>query len=351
MQLGKLSIGLENMRKALHLVKSTGDLMKEPDKDATLPVPLPCIMIQVNGPFKALDRKIWALLLHLGWDELETKSKCGLWHEIEEIEVRRIVEKFSGTKDLQLIWKSALRLAATTVHYEIDDENDDRWEGVTSIFSAMRKRKDNDGKFRFRFPPELVPIFKQPGRFARLRVQFLLGLKSKYAVTLYELFESAANKRVPTLETTVDELRQWLQVPEGTLTQWDHFWNRAVKKGLDEINADPKEAGFSVSHELVRGGRGSKVQGIKFLINKHEQRIGLEKQITVTKKAKEAARVSRLIPAFNGTEIYTKAKKIAPQFDIHFLEREWRESVSQSDVEVKSPEAHFMAFVKKKTGK
>jgi len=351
MWLDKLLRGLEKMGKALHLVKPTGDLMKEPDKDATLPVPLSCIMVQVNGPFKALDRKLWALLLHLSWEELEIKSQCGKWHEMEEVDVRRIVEKYSGTKDLELIWQSALRLAATTVQYEIDDENDDRWEGVTSIFSAMRKRKDNDGKFRFRFPPELVPIFKQPGRFARLRVQFLLGLKSKYAVTLYELFESAANKRVPILEATVDELRQWLQVPEGTLTQWDHFWNRAVKKGLDEINADPKEAGFSVSYELKRGGRGNKVQGIKFFVKKASEREELEKGIQVTKITKEAARISRLIPPFNGTSIYTKAKKIAPQFDIHFLEREWRDWVSTSDVEVKSPEAHFMAFVKKKAGK
>lgn len=215
----------------------------------------------------------------------------------------------------------------------------------------MRKRKDHDGKFRFRFPPELVPIFKQPGRFARLRIKFLLGLKSKYAVTLYELFESAANKRVPILEATVDEIRQWLQVPEGKLSQWDYLWRKALSPALVEINADPKEAGFSVSYELKRGGRGNKVQGIKFFVKKESERDELENGIQVTKKAKDAARISRLIPPFNGTSIYTKAKNIAPQFDIHFLEKEWREWVSQSDVEVKSPEAHFMAFVKKKAEK
>jgi hypothetical protein len=106
-----------------------------------------------------------------------------------------------------------------------------------------------------------------------------------------------------------------------------------------------------VSFELKRGGRGNRVHGIKFTVTKVEERIELEKGIQVTKKAKDAARISRLIPPFNGTSIYTKAKKIAPQFDIHFLEKEWREWVSQSDVEVKSPEAHFMAFVKKKAEK
>jgi Initiator Replication protein len=340
------------MEKALHLVKPTGDLMKEPDKDATLPVPLPIVMVQVKGPFTALDRKLWALCLHLGWEELETKSKVGEWHEIQEVELRRLIEKFSGTKGMNWIWESAQRLTETTVRYSRVDTNDKRWKGVTSLFSAeMPEEEEKDGVFRYMFPPQLVPIFREPGRFARLRVQFLLGLKSKYAVTLYELFEGVANKRVPTIEATVDELRQWLQVPEGKLTQWIHLWQKALKPGLDEINADPKETGFSVSCELKRGGRGNRVKGVKLTVTKVGERIGLEKGIQVTKKAKEAARISRLIPPFNGTAIYTKAKKIAPQFDIYYLEKEWRDWVSQSDVVIKTPEAHFMAFVKKKVGK
>jgi hypothetical protein len=196
------------MGKALHLVKTTGDLIKEPDRGATVPVPLPIVMVQVKGPFTALDRKIWALCLHLGWEELETKSKVGEWHEIQEIELRRLIQKFSGTKGMNWIWESAQRLTETTVRYSRVDANDKRWKGVTSLFTAeMPEEEEKDGVFRYMFPymfpSPLVPIFREPGRFARLRVQFLLGLKSKYAVTLYELFEGVANKRIPTIEATV----------------------------------------------------------------------------------------------------------------------------------------------------
>jgi hypothetical protein len=334
----------------LHLVKPTGNsTTKTLDKNATVPVPLPCIMVQVNGPYKALDRKLWALLLHLSWEELETKSQCGQWHELEEVDVRRLIEKYSGTKDLELIWQSALRLASTTVQYEVEDENDDRWEGVTAIFSAMRKKKDNDGKFRFRFPPELVPIFKQPGRFARLKVQFLLGLKSKYAVTLYELFESAVNKRLPSIEATTEELRQWLQVPDGKLNQWAHLWQKALKPAIDEINADPNESGFTVSYDIIQGGRGNKVRGVTFTITKSTSRLSLETEIQSSKHAKEAATNSSLIPAFKGSEIYEKAKKKAPGMDIYFLEQQWRDWVSKNDITVKFPEAHFLSFVQMKS--
>jgi hypothetical protein len=55
-----------------------------------------------------------------------------------------------------------------------------------------------------------------------------------------------------------------------------------------------------------------------------------------------------LITPFKGTSIYTKGKKLAPQFDIYYLEREWRDWVSQSYLPVENPEAHFLSFVKKK---
>ena len=38
---------------------------------ATVPVPLPVVMVRVEGPFTALDRKLWLLLLHHAWDELD----------------------------------------------------------------------------------------------------------------------------------------------------------------------------------------------------------------------------------------------------------------------------------------
>ena len=70
------------------------------------------------------------------------------------------------------------------------------------------------------FPPLLVPILKDPRRFARLRTHFLIELSGKYAVTLYELLESAANKDVPELKASVEDLRRWLQVPKGKLLRW-----------------------------------------------------------------------------------------------------------------------------------
>jgi plasmid replication initiation protein len=333
-------------------VSISGDLVNEQDLiPVTAPVPLPVVFSQVTGPFTAFDRKLWLLLLHIEWDNLKTHSGSGQWHEVEESTLRQLVIKYIGARDNERFWDSIKRLTKTHVEYHFI-EDDERWEGATTLFMGQYKAKQKrTGIVRFMFPPPLIPIILEPGRFARLRVEFMLKLNSKYAVTLYQVLESVANLRVPVLEAAVDEIRGWLKVPEGTLSTWKDLNVRALGPALKEINSNPDLSGIYVTHELIRSGKGGKVQRVKFTVQKTSQRVGFEKQITVSKKAKEASRVSSLIPAFNGTEIYTKAKKLAPKLDVSFLEREWRDWVIQNDIYVKNPEAHFMAFVKQKAAK
>jgi plasmid replication initiation protein len=330
-------------------VYPTGDLVNEQDLiPVTTPVPLPVVFSQITGPFTAFDRKLWLLLLHLEWDNLMTKSKVGDWHEVEESRLRALVIKYMGGRDNERFWDSIKRLTKTHVEYHFT-ENDERWEASSTLFiGAYKTKQKRDGKVRFMFPPNLVPILLEPGKFARLRVEFMLKLDSKYAVTLYQVLESVVNLKVPVIEAAVDEIRRWLKVSEGKLKTWQDLERKALSPALKEINSNPELSGISITHELIRGGRGGKVQRVKFTVKKTPQRVGFENQITVNKKAKEAARVSTLIPPFNGTAIYTKAKKLAPQLDIYYLEREWRDWISQSDVPVKNPEAHFLSFVKKR---
>lgn len=327
----------------------TGDLRNE-DKNTpiTAPVPLPIVFSQLTGPFTALDRKLWLLLLHLEWNNLDSKSGSGKWHEVAESELIKLFEKFSGTKDIERIWNSVRRLTKTHVEYQFV-EDDERWEGASTIFMGQYKPKQRrDGLVRFMFPPGLVPIFKEPGRFARLQVELMLRLDSKYAITLYQVLESVANKRSPVLDATVDEIRVWLKVPEDKLKTWQDLERRALSPALKEINSNPELSGIRIDHEIIRSGRGGKVQKVRFVVNKLSVRAQLEQTLLTSKRAKESASVSRLIPPFKGTSIYTKAKKLAPQFDIYYLEREWRDWVSQSDLPVKNPEAHFLSFVKRK---
>src|SRR5262249_9527966 len=97
------------------------------------------------------------------------------------------------------IWDSATRLTETIVKWHYT-EGDTRYDGIAALFSAQISRSARQtGVLRFQFPGLLIPILKDPRRFARLRTHFMIELSGKYAVTLYELLESVANKDVPEL--------------------------------------------------------------------------------------------------------------------------------------------------------
>src|SRR5208283_5631297 len=75
--------------------KPTGDIWEpSPTHPATVPVPLPVVMVRVDGPFTALDRKLWLLMLHNAWDELDSDKP---YHEISVAELLRLFRKYGRT--------------------------------------------------------------------------------------------------------------------------------------------------------------------------------------------------------------------------------------------------------------
>jgi Initiator Replication protein len=332
------------MRGAGKVIKPTGDLLREPDKPATIPVPTDIVTVQVNGPYTATDRKLWSLLLHIGWAELEAKSKIGVWHEIEMVELRRIYEQFAGGKDTLRLWEAAERLTQTTAKFSHHDKlRDTRVKTLTSIFAAQTDEEAREGgTFRYMFPAPLIPIVLEPYRFARLRLQFMLSLKSKYSITLYELFEGVANCKTPILTASVAEIRSWLNVPQNKLTQWDYLWKKAVKPALDEITKNEEMAGITITHQLIREGRGNKVKGIKFFVAKTRERRMMEKDISTPKTSQVGA-----LPQFSGS-IYEKARKAAPGWDVYALENEFREWIQKKGHQPKNVETAFIGFCKQK---
>ena len=245
---------------------------------ATVPVPLQVVITSVKGPYTARDRKLWTFLLHVAFDELGQKGG----HSVEIKDINSVFRTLGGAHSTEWIWNSAKRLAQTTIEFEVT-YGDERFDTVTSIFAASVPRKGRRGStLHFWFPDPLIPIIKEPLRFARLRVHFLIQLSGKYAVTLYEILEGFANRRDGECRVTIDDLRQWLKVPDGTYEDWRDFRKRVLNPAVGQINADPLGAGFSVDYRAIRVGR--KIGEIVFTLKKTSGRIGQENQI---KRAKE----------------------------------------------------------------
>ena len=159
---GQLPLVLRQQRQQ---PKPTGDIW-EPSKThpATVPVPLPVVMVRVEGPFTALDRKLWLLLLHNAWDELDKLDNERPYHEISVSELLRLFRRFGrsdlGTRgkiklgkveeetEAAALWDSLRRLVKTTVEWEDED-----YQGISALVSEalLNKRYRESGKIYYAF--------------------------------------------------------------------------------------------------------------------------------------------------------------------------------------------------------
>ena len=194
-------------------VKATGNPWKPDEKDpATVPIPNSVIMTKIEGPYTERDRKLWTFLVHAVWDDLLTKR----YHEIPVAKIDKLFRELSSGHDgFKWLWESARRLSKTIVEWE-EGPDTDRLQGISNLMNAKTSKSAQEtGILWFEIPALLSEVIKQPFRFSRIRLHFMIGLSGKYAVTLYELLESAVNMKNPVLEIELSKLRQWLKVQIG----------------------------------------------------------------------------------------------------------------------------------------
>lgn len=316
------------------------------DDPATVPVPLQTIIVNVEGPYTERDRKLWVFLLHAVFDDLEKKPI----HSLSVRDVNSIFRKLGGDHGTKWLWESAKRLAKTTVEWE-HGLGDDRVQGVASLFEAQVHKKAREGGIlHFAFPQMLIPIIKDPTRFARLRVHFLLKLSGKYAVTLYEILEAYVNRRDGQCRVSIEELRTWLKVPAGSYPNWKDFRKWVLDPALKQINDDPLGAGFSVEYEPIRKGRF--YDEIIFHLTKTPKRIQSDKMIKLAAGDAKTIRAAKAKqrPALLANDIERVAQNTNYLFDMEDMERQfWAhwESTGKPDFK-KGVALAFKGFVDRK---
>jgi hypothetical protein len=310
------------------------------DNPATVPLPNDVIITKVTGDYTERDRKLWAFLVAAVWDDLLTVRI----HEIKVSKINTIFEQYGGEKTASWIWESAKRLSKTHVEYELNDDGK-RLVGVSNLLNAQtHKDLRITGYLRFDIPPLLCEVIRAPCRFSRLRLHFMIGLSGKYAVTLYMLLESVANKQTPVLDVQINQLRQWLKVPEGKLEKWFDIKRFTLEPALKQINENSNAAGFSVSMEEIKEGRA--VDRVRFTLTKTAGRIANEKglrpkAIEQPKAADNSGALRLPLSAFE------QAKKAAPGLDVYGLEFQWREWLANKP-QPNNPAGSFIGFCKAK---
>jgi plasmid replication initiation protein len=329
-------------------IKPTGNVWDLSRKEeTTVVIATDALKLKIEGKFRLRERKLFILLIHAVWDELGKQR----YHFVEIEKIKHIFTQTSNTKSFEWLWEYLENLAEVKVTYKTD-----KLRGLFRLFASVRV-DDERKNVKFQVPEDLIEVLLAPQNFARLRTHFILGLKGKYSISLYQLLESKINlrkfdprhiqeKNQRYIDIKLDELKSWLGVG-GDYSFWNDFNRRVLTPAIQEINSNPIASTFTVNCEVLRG-KQNKVLGVRFFLHKTPERMKLEQKIA-DNQVKQIAQHTKKVPPFQGTVIYENAKKLARGLDVYLLEQEWRESVEKSQIEVNNPHAHFLAFVKKRS--
>jgi plasmid replication initiation protein len=138
-----------------------------------------------------------------------------------------------------------------------------------------------EGMIHLSFDPRLKPYLLQlKTAFTSYRLSNILSLKSAYALRLYELMKKW--QQIGRWTVDIEELRLKLGVPKDKLQQYNHFKTRALKAGVDEINA---KTDLKITFKEIKKGR--KVDKIQFTISRRSEK---EIEIPLTKIKKETTK-------------------------------------------------------------
>jgi hypothetical protein len=305
-------------------------------KPYTLPLNKEITLTRCVGRYTNVDRKLWATLAALAWDNLATKSI----HEARLQDIARLFRELkAGRNGTEWLIASSRRLLASRLDWEDDEE-----EGTVGLLCGLKIKKQT-GQIFYQFPAFLIERLLDNKQFSRLRLHFMIGLSGKYSVSLYMLLEAAANQQRPVIELKIDALRDALSVPEGKLLPWKHLREKAIDPAVKEINDNPTAAGFSVECEPVT--RGRKVESVRFTVKKTDVRREIEKDMTRKKAAKESAPAAapRVAP-LGDDDALALIRKHAPRMDAQWILSEWRERANAAPPN--NPAGALVNFAKKK---
>lgn len=339
------------------------------DFTASVPIESGIIYTKVTGPYTAKDRKLWPVLVHHAW---QTDDLLGEEHSIPIAKISKLFSDHGSDNSARWIWDSTKRLAKTQIEWVNVSQRRKKAVGFSVLLSSAIIEKDDLTDvftLRYTLPEPLCKLLKDPEQYGRIRTQLLLSLSSKYTVSLYEVLTTIINREKPEIEVDLDELRQWLKVPEGKLTQWHHLRQRALDPAVDELNSRAENSGFCVSYEVNTGAR-NRVESLTFRTEKTTEQLledkiiqqslqsGRREQLSLFDSAEleaiappEEVLQQEVLRTLRDDDFRAKVRKLVPGRNLASLEMEWLAWAQfKPDFPPKDPRKAFLGFCRRKGG-
>jgi hypothetical protein len=296
-------------------------------------------------PLTLADRRIYNQLIAHAWDKID--------QGVEHVIPKRLLRGNHNVNDR--VGDSIERLMAAIVKVRVVRDSAPAIERV-QLLGSNTEHETPDGLLRYEFPAKLRKIIRESTIFARLRIEVMFALSSKYALALYEMVQKRGNlTAVNHEEFALREFRELLGIPRGKLPLWGNLNQKAIVPAVKEVSA---LSDFGVIIKPVKLGR--KVTGVRLSWSRKDPEgvhlVWNELQRPkVGRKARMEGTVERIDfvpPVLPNRGLHLKgdtfeeARRRFPGYDIYHVEQEWRDWSAGKELP-RNPDAAFLAFFAK----
>jgi hypothetical protein len=320
---------IEEMKTRNYRIEPTGKPLDLDDKTpATVCISTDVMKYRVVDKIRERERKLFILLVHTVWHELGKTNT----HKIEIDKIKGVFRKVCSTKSYKdWLWEYLENLSEIKVVYR-----DEKLRGVTHLFASAYLDEEKEYIY-FQIPEILTQAILSANCFARLDTYFLIGLRGKYAVSLYQFLESkvgmdkfnpslAPNKAERFVQISLDDLKEVLSIKDNEYDRWSHFKQRVLDPAVDEINTNSMQSTFRVEYETVTAKK-RKVAGVKIFLTKTPERLEKESQLRKIRQLK----ISPPKPSPEPSQLLSDTDEVA-ELVVHFERARNSVAISPDDV-------------------
>lgn len=210
------------------------------------------ILAKSKGGLELVDFKILNCLMYRALPAMKVRN-------LHRMPVRDVL-RFLNHTSTDRLQESLKRLGNANIEIDYKDDEGTEHHAVVHYLSFDLTRTEN-GEVVYAFDPLLVSMLSDPAIYGTLNINMFQRFKSVYTLKLYEVLSLYVKRRIPVWDVSLDELRDVLQVADSYAERPDNFRARVIEASVKELN---EVSDFHVEIEYVRGGRGGRIQRVKF---------------------------------------------------------------------------------------
>lgn len=184
-------------------------------------------IIQISSTMSASARKVYNVLLWEAKRE-QRKNKENLL-KFYSVEIEHI-KRYTAIQKTAHVIECIKELAGLQVAYNVLNKDKNKVWGTFSLISDAEVENDI---VMFKLPYAVVETFNGSTPYATIDMAIIKGLKSKYAINLYEMLEDY--KGLKKITVPLPKLRELMGISDEQYPRYADFNKRVLSAAIEEV--------------------------------------------------------------------------------------------------------------------